>query len=115
MPPGLGLKSSQKDETHPGLARSAFSAVHQYEDSPAEVLALVSDMAGRCGVEFSSHFAGEFVVGIGVKPAPDIEPLGGLVAIPAVWVGEDQLHNITTPPIHVAPTHEAMPAGSSAT
>jgi hypothetical protein len=44
-------------------------------------------MAGRCGVEFSSHFAGEFVVGIGIKPAPDIEPLGGFVAIPAILVG----------------------------
>ena len=51
-------------------------------------------MAGRCGVEFSSHFAGEFVVRIGVKPAADIEPLGCFVAIPAILVGEDQLHHI---------------------
>jgi hypothetical protein len=53
MASGLGLKSPQKDETHPELA----SAVHQYEDSPAKVLALVSDMAGRRGIEFGSHFA----------------------------------------------------------
>jgi hypothetical protein len=53
---------------------------------PAKVLALVSDMTGRCGVEFSSHFAGEFVAGIGVKPAPDVEPLGGFAAIPAILV-----------------------------
>src|SRR5579872_4499057 len=80
--------------TEEGRRLSLASAVHQYEDAPAEVLALVSDIAGRCGVELSSHFSGEFVAGIGVKPAPDIEPLGGFVAIPAVLVGQDQLHNI---------------------
>jgi len=53
---------------------SRFSAVHQCEDTPAEVLAPVPGVPRRTGCEFSAHFISQVVMRIGVEPAADVEP-----------------------------------------
>jgi hypothetical protein len=54
--------------------RSKFSAVHQCEDTPTEVLAPVPGILRRTGCEFSAHLMSQFVMRIGIKPAADVEP-----------------------------------------
>lgn len=52
---------------------------HQCEDSPAEVLTLVSRVAGGLGGEFGADLGGQLVVRIVVEPAAEVEPLRRLI------------------------------------
>jgi hypothetical protein len=74
--------------------RSRFSAVHQCEDTPAEVLAPVPGVPRRTGCEFSAHVISQVVMRIGIEPAADIEPRRCGVTVLAVLIGPHHLDNI---------------------
>src|SRR6266496_5461006 len=74
--------------------RPPRSAVHQREHAPAQVLALIPGVPGRPGGELRAQLAGQLVIGVGVEPAADVQPLRRGVAVPAVLVGEHHLHDI---------------------
>jgi hypothetical protein len=94
------------------------SAVHQREDASAEVFALVSGVSCGRGGEFRAHLACQFVAGIGVEPAADVQPLRGGVPVPAVLAGEDHLHDaaaeVAEPCDQVWQREEVVPAGGVA-
>jgi hypothetical protein len=67
---------------------------HQREHAPAQVFTRVSGVAPGFRGQLGSNLFRELVVGIGFKPSAHGEPLGRLVSVPAVLVGQNHFNDV---------------------
>ena len=67
---------------------------HQREHAPAQVFPRAGGVAFGFRGQFGANLVREFVVGIGCQPAAHGQPLGRLVSVPAVLVGQYHFHDI---------------------
>ena len=70
------------------------SPCHQREHAPAQVFPRAGGVAHGFRGELGANLVRELVFGVGVKPAAHGEPLGRLVAVPAVLVGQHHFHDV---------------------
>ena len=67
---------------------------HQREHAPAEVFPRIRGIAHGFQGELIANLCGELVVWVSGKPAAHGEPLGRLVSVPTVLVGQHHFHHV---------------------
>ena len=67
---------------------------HQREHAPAEVFPRIRGIAHGFQGELIANLCGELVVWVSGKPAAHGEPLGRLVSVPTVLIGQHHFHDV---------------------